>query len=172
MPSPIINTNICIIGAGPAGATASLFLSKMQIPHMIVDAAVFPRDKVCGDALDLKVVRILNQLDPRLVENEIMHNENFTQAQGCRIILSKDKICELTVKPREDGEHYPFFFAAKRSYFDNFLAAKIKSPYADFRQGTTVGSIVKEGDEWIITAQSKGGDVLIKTKLVVGADGD
>jgi len=52
----IIKTAICIIGAGPAGAITSLFLSKMKIPHVIIDAAEFPRDKVCGDGLDLKVV--------------------------------------------------------------------------------------------------------------------
>ena len=48
-----IKTLICIIGAGPSGATCSIFLSKMGIAHVIVDAAVFPRDKICGDGIDL-----------------------------------------------------------------------------------------------------------------------
>lgn len=65
----MIETSICIIGAGPAGTTASLFLSKFKIPHVIFDADCFPRDKICGDALDLKVMRILNQLEPNLVKN-------------------------------------------------------------------------------------------------------
>ena len=34
-----IKTTICIVGAGPAGATASIFLCKMGIAHVIVDAA-------------------------------------------------------------------------------------------------------------------------------------
>lgn len=167
-----VSTDICIIGAGPAGATTSLFLSKFQIPHMIVDAAVFPRDKVCGDALDLKVMRVLNQLDPAIVENEIMHNDNFLKAQGCSIIISKDRRCDLDIKPKGEGEHYPFFFTARRGYFDNFLASKINPAYADFRQGTTVKSIVKEGDKWRITARAGNNDINITAKLLVGADGD
>lgn len=47
-----IKTKICIIGAGPAGATTSIALANMGIPHTIVDASIFPRDKICGDALD------------------------------------------------------------------------------------------------------------------------
>ncbi|MCC6282457.1 MAG: FAD-dependent monooxygenase, partial [Saprospiraceae bacterium] len=58
-----IQTELLIVGAGPAGATTSLFLAKMGIPHTIVDAAAFPRDKICGDGLDLKVFRVLQHLD-------------------------------------------------------------------------------------------------------------
>ena len=53
MAGRVIETNILIIGAGPAGATTSLFLCKQKIEHVIVDAALFPRDKICGDAIDL-----------------------------------------------------------------------------------------------------------------------
>ncbi len=63
----VYSTKICIVGAGTAGATTSIFLAKMGIPHMIVDAAIFPRDKICGDGLDLNVVRVLNHIDPDLV---------------------------------------------------------------------------------------------------------
>ena len=70
-----IETNICIIGAGPAGSTASIMLCKMGIPHMIVDASSFPRDKICGDGLDLKVVRVLNNIDPAIVKNDPRRKE-------------------------------------------------------------------------------------------------
>jgi flavin-dependent dehydrogenase len=45
---------IAIIGAGPSGSTCSFFLSRFQIPHVLIDAAEFPRDKVCGDAISGK----------------------------------------------------------------------------------------------------------------------
>jgi flavin-dependent dehydrogenase len=54
-------SDIVIIGAGPAGATASLFLAKEKIPHTIIDKAIFPRDKICGDALSGKVRPILKK---------------------------------------------------------------------------------------------------------------
>ena len=85
-----IETKICIIGAGPAGVTTSLFLSKMQVPHLIVDAGIFPRDKICGDALDLKVLRVLNELEPSIV-NEMLADANFSKAWGASVIVSRDK---------------------------------------------------------------------------------
>jgi len=39
-------SQILIIGAGPAGATASMFLTKQKIYHTLIDKAVFPRDKI------------------------------------------------------------------------------------------------------------------------------
>ena len=87
----IIDTNVCIVGAGPAGSTTSITLSKLNIPHLIVDAAEFPRDKICGDALDLKVVRVLNNIDPSIVQHEFSAN-NFTHSMGMRFILHAEQI--------------------------------------------------------------------------------
>ncbi|MFX6011124.1 FAD-dependent monooxygenase, partial [Acinetobacter baumannii] len=67
----IIKSLICIIGAGPAGASTSIFLSKLGIEHIIVDAATFPRNKVCGDGLDNKSLRMLNHIDPNIIQNEL-----------------------------------------------------------------------------------------------------
>ena len=167
-----IHTNICIIGAGPAGATTSLFLSKMKIAHTIVDAAMFPRDKICGDALDLKVLRVLNHLDPAIVENEIMHDPNFVKAKGCSIIVSKNKSYTLSLKNATSTENYPFFFVTKRSYFDNFLVSKINPEFATFYQGTKVKKIARTQSGWNIFAEGENKEITITANLVVGADGD
>lgn len=173
MPAEILQTNICVIGAGPSGTTTSLFLSKMKIPHMIIDAAIFPRDKVCGDALDLKVMRVLNQLDGALVEKEILSNDNFTKAWGASVIISKNKKYNLHLQPDEGTPAgYPFFFVSKRAYFDNFLVSRIDAAYADFRQGTKVKKLVRENDKWTITAQNASGEIAIEANFIVGADGD
>lgn len=166
------STNVCIIGAGPGGATTSLFLCKMGIPHIILDAAVFPRDKVCGDGLDLKVMRVLNQLDPTIVENEILDNDNFSKAWGCRIITSK-RVTHLLYKPNGESDvPYPFFMVCKREYFDNFLLRKINPTYADLRTGTKVKRMIKTGDVWKIVAENAFGEININANLVIGADGD
>jgi menaquinone-9 beta-reductase len=164
-----VTTKICIVGAGPAGATTSLALAKLQIPHLIVDAAVFPRDKVCGDALDLKVLRVLNQLNPSLT-SEILNNDNFAKAWGASIIISKHKKNNFNLTPSTHG--YPFFLVSKRAYFDNFLVSKIDTNYADFRQGTKVKKLTRQYDKWHITAENEAGDVEIHADLIVGADGD
>ncbi|MDB5192571.1 MAG: geranylgeranyl reductase family, partial [Segetibacter sp.] len=164
-----IQTKICIIGAGPAGATTSLFLAKKEIPHLILDAADFPRDKVCGDGLDLKVIRVLNQLDPSYT-NEILTDPNFAKAWGATIIISKDKKNKFNLTPTTNG--YPFFLVSKRAYFDNFLVSKLNPTYADFRPATKVKKLTRENDKWIIIAQTESGDLKIHADLIVGADGD
>ena len=55
--------DVIIVGAGPAGTTAALFAKKNNLNCILLDKAIFPRDKVCGDALSGKSVRIMNELD-------------------------------------------------------------------------------------------------------------
>lgn len=66
MDDTVISTDICIVGAGPAGAAAALYLHNRGQHCMLIDKAVFPRDKICGDALSEKVLMILNRIDPSL----------------------------------------------------------------------------------------------------------
>jgi geranylgeranyl reductase family protein len=173
MSSQPVHTKVCIIGAGPAGATTSLFLCKMKIPHVIVDAAVFPRDKVCGDALDLKVMRVLNQLDGNVVQNEVLNNDNFEKAYGATVIVSKKKQYSLHIQHDKNNPlNYPFFFVSKRAYFDNFLVNKIDRAYADVRLGTKVKKLERQGDGWIIRTSNGSEEILIHANLIVGADGD
>ena len=60
--SKVISTKVCIVGGGPAGAVASLFLSKYGVAHVLVDRQVFPRDKVCGESFSGMVFHVLREL--------------------------------------------------------------------------------------------------------------
>lgn len=169
-------TSICIIGAGPAGATASIFLCKMGIKHVIVDAAVFPRDKICGDGLDLNTIRVLNHIDPLIVEKELPANkEKFTISKGFRFILPDGR--QVDIMRSANGianglENKPVFFVSKRSDFDNLLVSKIDSSVADIHFATKIENITKNGDGWILSGKGPDGDIEIETRFLIGADGD
>jgi menaquinone-9 beta-reductase len=45
------DATILIIGAGPAGAAASIYLTEKGYSPILIDEAEFPRDKICGDAI-------------------------------------------------------------------------------------------------------------------------
>ncbi|MFP5041078.1 NAD(P)/FAD-dependent oxidoreductase [Parasediminibacterium sp. JCM 36343] len=167
-----LHSTVCIIGAGPAGASTSIFLSKLGIEHIIIDGATFPRDKVCGDGLDMKSIRMLNHIDPNIIPNEIMPNPNFTPSWGMRYITTNGKNIDFAYKPPAGKENECPFFITKRFYFDNFLIQKINSATALFRQGTIVKTIAKEGADWKIIATSSTGEVEITCQMLVGADGD
>ncbi|MCK5078336.1 MAG: FAD-dependent monooxygenase, partial [Bacteroidales bacterium] len=58
----MLSTDVCIIGAGPAGAMAALRLGQEGKSFVIVDKDDFPREKICGDALSGKVPHIIRRL--------------------------------------------------------------------------------------------------------------
>ena len=169
-----IKATICIIGAGPAGATTSIFLCKMGIAHVIVDAAEFPRDKICGDGLDLNAIRVLNHIDPAIIENEMPANKNnFTASKGFRFILPNSRQVDIMRKANGNAAGMkPVFFVSKRFDFDNMLVNKIDRSIADLRLGTRVETIIKEGDLWKLEGRSSSGKIEIETNFLIGADGD
>lgn len=175
METTTIKTGICIIGAGPAGATTSIFLGKMNIPHVIVDAAAFPRDKICGDGLDLNVIRVLNHIDPSIVQQELRNTDAFTASEGMRFILPDGRQVSMMRNKRKGNDpldKHPIFFVSKRSTFDNLLVEKIDHSVADVRLGTRINSIEKKGDTWCLHGESAQGYIIIETPMLVGADGD
>lgn len=65
----MLETEILVVGAGPAGAAAAITLAGAGRDVTLVDKATFPRDKCCGDGLTAGALRILERLgfDPASV---------------------------------------------------------------------------------------------------------
>lgn len=65
---------ICIVGAGPAGITASLVLSKFCIEHILIERNAKSVDKVCGECYDNRLIKVFNNIDPNLTKELFNHN--------------------------------------------------------------------------------------------------
>ena len=59
---------VVIIGAGPAGLTAAIFLGMRGIPVTVYEKHAFPRDKVCGDCLGGFALSVLNQMGNDIIK--------------------------------------------------------------------------------------------------------
>ncbi len=122
----MLETKVCIIGAGPAGATTALQLAYMGIPCLVVDKAVFPRDKVCGDGLSGKVLTLLSRIDKGIAERlqqyvfkEDSWGVTFVAVNRMGInIPYKPGYAKLPDEPRG--------FVCKRIHFDNFPVEELK----------------------------------------------
>ena len=55
-PHPPARTDVLVVGAGPAGSAAAAWAARAGCDVTIADAAVFPRDKTCGDGLTPRAI--------------------------------------------------------------------------------------------------------------------
>ncbi len=115
-----------MIGAGPAGASASIFLSKYGIEHILIDREQFPRDKFCGEAFWGRARYVLDEMGAEVQTDMISKN------------LIKRGI-EMTIRsvPSKGGItlQNPDFIRARRKDFDAYLLERAKqSPLMQFVQ--------------------------------------
>jgi geranylgeranyl reductase family protein len=67
----VIDTDVLVVGGGPAGSAAAVTAARAGLDVTLVDKATFPRDKCCGDGLTTLALRLLAHLglDPAAVPN-------------------------------------------------------------------------------------------------------
>ncbi len=61
-PAPTVRTDVLVVGAGPAGSSAAAWAARAGREVVLIDAAVFPRDKTCGDGLTPRAIGELQRL--------------------------------------------------------------------------------------------------------------
>lgn len=167
----MLETQICIIGAGPGGATTALRLAQLGIPSVLVDKAKFPRDKVCGDGLTGRTNVVLNRIDPTIIDT-LDKSSYSLDSWGLRASVDMKKNYDIPLKKDEDSMP---LFTSKRIDFDNHLIEAVKKqPLITFLENTAIDTYSfhknsKSASYWILG--NKNNDFKIKTVLVIAANG-
>lgn len=60
--TPSYNTDVLVVGAGPAGASLGIHLRRSGYSVTLIDSEKFPRDKVCGDFVGPLALKELERL--------------------------------------------------------------------------------------------------------------
>ena len=152
--------DVAIVGAGPAGATCALALQGHGLRVAVFDKAIFPRDKVCGDAIPTRVYHVLQAIDPEIAQAFERFADKVT-IHGSRIVAPNQQACEL---------HYSEVgYVSRRTAFDTFLFEQAHARTdADMYPGTAIRAIeVGEQAVEIVAADGQG----LRAAIIVGCDG-
>lgn len=151
--------DVLIVGAGPAGISASIHLARAGRKVLVIDKATFPRDKCCGDGLTTNALRRLEAIgfDPRKLDSwSEVQSSVFCSPKGERVTLDIDT---------SDGIRIG---VVRREELDAALVDFARSNGVNILEATTVESVADQGRK-VRVRLSNGTDV--DTDYVIGADG-
>lgn len=179
MSANALSTPVVILGGGPGGSTAALQLAKRGVPAVLVEKAVFPRDKVCGDALSGKVMRTLERVAPELVDR-VKIDAHRMPSWGVTFVAPGGRALRVPFS-RETGIGEAPGAILPRLQYDDLLFQRAKeAPGITVLEGTAAKAFVLMDRGWQVTLErgssgdrSTDGDIptTITTSLILDASG-
>lgn len=166
-----------VVGAGPAGSTASYFLGKNNLKVALLDKKKFPRQKICGDAWCKPALDILEEMGVL----KKMEDDGITNSVRRGGLISPFGYeCINT-----DGSSYGSVtgcktYAIKRQIADEYLvrAASAESSVDLFENHEAINAkFIDHGTNsfWEVTinltGEDKKNEKVLKTKMLLICDG-
>jgi flavin-dependent dehydrogenase len=165
--------DVVVVGGGPAGSAAAIFLRQRGHDVLLLDEARFPRDKVCGEGVSPEAWRLLREMGA---------------ANGVRALAPHPLRGMALTSP--DGTMFRGFyrgaadagFALRRRDLDACLLATARGAGVEVREGIRVTAPIAErqriaGVITLAASRPAGGNeprdpgLPIPARLVVAADG-
>jgi menaquinone-9 beta-reductase len=155
------NYDIIIIGAGPGGSTTAIYAAKHNLKVLLIDKAIFPRDKVCGDVIPGDCFPILEELNLLDQLNQSPHGE------GTTVYYAEPQ--DLRFPRLNNNDHV---IVCRRYIFDNILFQTAKN-YGDTQEGFKLQNLLIESGQvyGIKGISAEGKSCQYTAKIIVGADG-
>ena len=136
-----------VVGAGPAGSTTAYHLARAGADVLLLDRALFPRDKPCGGGVTERAARLLPFSIDAVVE-DVATRVDLRLRYGRTI---------------ERGDGVPLVYLTQRRRLDHFLVERATEAGAELRESVRVTD-VEEG-------AVRAGAERYQASVVVGADG-
>ncbi|MFC8042434.1 geranylgeranyl reductase family protein [Nocardia sp. NPDC057353] len=153
---------VLVVGAGPAGSAAAAWAARDGRDVLLIDGAVFPRDKTCGDGLTPRATAELEHLGlgPWLRAHTVNHGLRMTG-------FGREELL-----PWPGGSFPTYGSAVPRTELDDTLRQTAVKSGARMLDGTKAVEVLREGGRVTgVTVKSGSGTHTIGCRTLVVADG-
>jgi geranylgeranyl reductase family protein len=156
--------DVLIVGSGPAGAACAMALGRSGLSIAILDKAVFPRDKICGDALSVDVVNQLSLL-PGELSSRFDGLDSKVSSYGVRIFAPNHQYIDLPFIHKGEEK---CGYLCPRFDFDQLMVEELKQfDNVKTFEDCLVEKVEKTETEGLVhTTQGT-----FSAKIIAGADG-
>lgn len=166
----MIHTKVAILGAGPAGSSAAIKLSQLGVSCHLIEKTVFPREKVCGDAISSRALIWLRRLSPDLLA-QVSDKSVALGTWQARFVSISGKCAHIPVKVgSKEGEGAAPCLVIPRWDLDNIMFRFAKaSPQVTTHEGVEITAIEKNAEGFLL--KDKTGNFVLQTQLLIVASG-
>jgi geranylgeranyl reductase family protein len=141
--------DVVVVGAGPAGSTCALRLSRAGASVLLVDRAKFPRDKPCGGAVTRRAA-LSAPCDVSPVVEDVVTAADLVGADG---------------RTRTRESPVPIAYMTQRRRLDSFLVDQAAASGVDVRDGVGRVALAAESTTALVDGER------VQASVLVGADG-
>lgn len=160
-----IETDVLIIGAGPAGSSAAALLQREGFRLLVVEKQTFPRF-VIGESMLPSSMNWLKEAGLL----EAVESQNFMRKNGA-VFLRGDEICNFDFSSQfTDG--FKYTYQVPRADFDKALADAVAARGVEilYRHGVTAVNF-DSSNAFATIEKSNGGKFEVKSKFILDCSG-